>query len=106
MPDCLKESFFNFLISSGLSITSFSHVQKVIRSLEIGEKVLKIIIKSDCVCMNPTYVKNWLFDDRIEPRKSCMDITLSHEQPSLVNEFYKLVITVKNKEATTIKNVQ
>ena len=37
----LKKSFFNFLISSGLSVTSFRHIQKVIKSLKIGKRSLK-----------------------------------------------------------------
>ena len=45
--DCnyLKKMFFNFHISSGLSVTSFRHIQRVIRSLKIWKKVLKNLEK-------------------------------------------------------------
>ena len=37
-----KKSFFNFLISSGLSVTSLKPFQRVIRSLKIGKRSLKV----------------------------------------------------------------
>ena len=57
--DYLKNSLFTFLISSGLSVTSFRHFLKVTRSLNIGEKVLKKSHKSHRMywnCMNPDQI--------------------------------------------------
>ena len=35
-----------------------------------------------------------------------MEVSLHHEPPSLVNEFYKLKVTVKNGEGSAISDIQ
>lgn len=42
---------------------------------------------------------------KIVSRPAKMDITLKHEAPSLLNEFYLIEITVTNKEDVTVSNV-
>lgn len=43
---------------------------------------------------------------RIVPRKSFLDITLQHNPPCLVNEFYAVTVDIQNNEKTVITDVR
>ena len=73
--DCLKNFFFYFLISSGLSVTSFGHFRSVIRSLKLG-KLLKVMkFMNLWKCMNPDYLQRCL--EGLSLNEGHMKVTLT-----------------------------
>lgn len=43
---------------------------------------------------------------RVEPREAKMEVTLLHEPPCLVNEFYKIKVTIRNVEGSEVSDLQ